>query len=258
MITNYITRKSRVIAYALTILVVCVAFTYLFTFVYNSAISMAQLRSKDPRNIKFNNLTKSFPIVKSEIVGDDLFLVVQNNYDKSINGFYVTEDRGNGEAVTTTVELICSGVRTEIAPGEQFTYHTGVGEALLKYGLTVSTVIFTDGTGEGDPEIIQRVNEVRRGRRSQMEKGLELLRGTSSIAEFGSRLDELKNSVADLKRKDETRSEDYNSGLSEGKASIEMDIKELEKRSRSIGFDKDLEFSELEKRLEKIISLSPR
>lgn len=211
----------------------------------------AQSTSKDKsREIKFFNKTKAFQIVGSDVSGTDLNLVLQNNYDKSINSFYVRE--GSAESTITNVEFIYSDNRTEIAPGETYALLLGADERIYTEGITVSAVMFTDGSSDGDSEIIRGIIDVRQGERTQMEKGLTLFR-ESAEKDVGSRMAYLKRQISNLQTEEKGRSVDFNAGLFNGKESLKMYLKNIEKRAESTMIDKDSEFSKIEQKLERVI-----
>ena len=243
--------KPQTLVYGSIVLSVFLAVTDLFSFGFNLPNSLAQSKRVDSkREVKFINLTKSFRVAGSKITGDDLNLVLQNNYDKSINGFYVRE--GAAEATTTNVELIYSDNRTEIAPGETFELLLGARERIYTEGITISAVMFTDGSSDGDPEIIQGIIDVRQGERIQMEVGLKLFR-ESAEKDYESRMAYLKRQISDLQTKEKGGSVDFNAGLFYGKERLKLYLKDIEKRAESAASDIDSEFSKIQQKLERVI-----
>jgi hypothetical protein len=243
--------KLQTFVYSSVVLSVFLAIAYLFSFGFNLPNSLAQSKRVDSkREVKFINLTKSFQVAGSKITGDDINLVLQNNYEKSINGFYVRE--GAAEATTTNVELIYSDNRTEIAPGETFELLLGARERIYTEGITISAVMFTDGSSDGDPEIIQGIIDVRQGERIQMEVGLKLFR-ESAEKDYESRMAYLKRHISELRTKEESRSVDFNAGLFYGKERLKLYLKDIEKLAESVAPDIVSEFSKIQQKLERVV-----
>lgn len=186
---------------------------------------------------------------KSQVIGTDLHLTFRNNYGKSINGFYVME--GLTEATITDVELIYSDVRNEIAPGEMFPLILGAGERVYTEGVTIGAVMFTDGSTDGDLEIVRRMIDVRQGEAVQAKIGLRLLR-ESADKDFESRMAYLKSRVSGLQVIEEGRSQEYNAGLSYGRSGLTMRLNEIEKSAHAANFDRDEAFSAFQRKLERV------
>lgn len=218
--------------------------------------SIAQLRPKreDVKEVKFFNKTRSFEVASYKVSGEDMEVTFKNNYDKSINGFCVivgTREEGS----FAYVELIYSDFLTEILPGETFTYRTGVDEKLYIEGLTVSAVLFTDRTGDGDPELIAEGQDKREGERFQLSKGLELLKATmdSSPADYVSGLENLKKDISSFETDNKTKSNAYNYGLQTGRGTLMRYIERLGIERSTDGTVAKQKLSELQSKLEKFI-----
>lgn len=248
---NEIVFMSKPVLYTLIGLCTLLVTACFFLYGNSPLTTSAQSTQKNKvREIKFINKTKAFQIVGNDISGSDLNLVLQNNYDKSVNGFYVRE--GAAEATTTNVELIYSDHRTEIAPGETFELMLGARERIYTEGITISAVMFTDGSSDGDLEIIQGIIDVRQGERIQMEKGLKMFR-ESAANDFEPRMAYLKRQISDLPTEENGRSVDFNAGLFYGKESLKIYLKNIEKQAESAAPDIDSEFSKIQQKLERVV-----
>jgi hypothetical protein len=249
--------KNRISVFtAVIVLLISVGILFV-VYQINPVKSIAQLRAKreEVKTVKFFNKTNSFEIINHKISGKEMELTLRNNYDKSINGFCVmigSLKEGSGDYV----ELVYSGIRNEIRPNETYTYRMGVNEKIYTEGLTISAVLFTDHSGDGDPEPLGEMLDKREGEKFQLSRGFELLKATidSSSVDYASEMENLKNDFSSFETDNKTRSNAYNYGLQTGKSTLIRYIERLEiNRSTDESVTKQ-KFSELQSKLEIFIS----
>ena len=128
------------------------------------------------------NLTSGFHLVRAEEEGDSLVrLVLRNGYDKEIVEYALTLRQPND------LMLISKSYREAvaghaIAPGTvaEFRY-----DALLDTDppLEIACVIFRDGTADGDPAAIQKLNDTWAGRQAEAARVVPLLRAIGVLPE---------------------------------------------------------------------------
>jgi hypothetical protein len=181
-------------------------------------------------------------------------LSLKNDYDKSINGFYVTVG-SKSEYTSYNIELIYSDIREQILPEETFKLPISLEERLYTDGITLRAVVFTDGTADGELNFIEEMKDVRQGEEFQMQKGLELLKNSNSILskDFSSKLTNLNYNVASFTTSDKRKSPAYNSGLNSGKERL---LYYLEKMRKPNTLDKSNavpELLKLQTKIEKLV-----
>lgn len=250
--------KTRTSAYGIIIVSVLAGITSLIVYRFGLTDSFAQINTKQneiKKEVKFFNKTKSFEIINSKITGKEMELILKNSYGKSINGFYIIVGSGK-EGSVYNVELLYSETRNEIPPDETFTLTMGLEERLYTEGATISAVLFTDGTGDGEAETIQEMQDIRQGEKFQLSKGLELLKNTttSQSADLASALENLKIKLSLFETSDKTKSPAYNSGLYTGKGRLIRNFDDLQMNKDTNRLTTEQEFLKFQSKLGKYIS----
>jgi hypothetical protein len=200
------------------------------------------------------NKTPSFQVISIEITGGNVFLLMKNNYKKSINGFYaaVGNEKDN---VSYNIEFLYSGIRTEIPPQDTFTFPITLTDSLYTDGLTFEAVFFSDGTADGEPEFIRYVKDIREGEKFQLAKGVNSLKEYLSSANDKNpvELADLKTEFSSFAVRDNTKSTAYNSGLSSGRGRLVRDVEDMQKRQESTLQSDKQALLKLQSDLEKLI-----
>lgn len=248
--------------YKLSVVVLTIVFSIVSIIAYqsNSSASLSQTKTKQDEfgkeEVKFFYKTNSFQVINTEIIDDNLQITLKNNYNKSINGFYLTVGNLSGDNSSFDVELLYSDVREEILPNETFVLPVGLGKKLYTEGLTLRAVIFTDGTGDGEPDLIQEKQDVRQGEKFQLNEGIKLLKEfrISQSKNFSSKLESLKLNASSLPTKDTTKSLAYNSGLSSGKETLMYYLNKKQEYETLDELTVEQKFLQLQTKLERVVS----
>lgn len=213
-----------------------VLFSFIFGFVLLFAIvivfngnsqepkSSPAQDSKSPNKIKVSNKTASLQIVRVEVVGEKINLLLKNNYSKSINSFYLSSGTSQYHA-----ELIYSDIQNEILPNEQYSFSLPVDEKTSSTEVTLRAVLFVDGTDDGEDSSIKEMKGKRFGEKTQFIQGLEWLQQAkeASPSKVVSEVTNLKLKVSSLPDKDDKKSSAVNSGLHFGKQRLLRYIQEI-------------------------------
>jgi hypothetical protein len=219
-------------------LVLCLVLVGIFVFGMSFIEKGSKVESVNNQQseIKVFNKTSAFEVIKSEIVGDELQLSLKNISNKGINAFQVLVGPEKGDSLGSFVDFIYSDIKDEISPNEVFVHREALGKEIYANGITLQAVFFTDGTGDGEANIIREVNETRQGTSLQLSKGLEMIQKTlaSPSDEFSSRVIALRTEISDLPAADKTKSPQYNSGLHFGKERLLTDIKNIESNKQDL------------------------
>lgn len=219
-------------------LVLCLVLVSIFVFGArfigkNSTVESINHQQKE---IKVFNQTSTFEVTKSEIVGEELHLSLKNITNKGINAFQLLVGPKKGDSLGTYVEFTYSDIKDEISPNEVFVHREPLVKVLYRDGVTLQAVFFTDGTGDGETDVVREVNEVRQGTRIQLLKVLELIKETLSVPqnEFSSRVTALRAKISDLPISDKTKSSQFNSGLSNVKGNVLLELKNIQNNKESL------------------------
>lgn len=205
---------------------------------------------------KIVNKVPSFQVIDNEIVGNQVNFLLKNTYKKSISSLYVTvgNEKDNSGYY---VELAYSDFKTEISPQDTYTLQLSFEDKLYTDGLTLEAVLFTDDTADGESNFIQEMKDQRRGEKTQLTRGLYLLKSTQfSQANYLSELANIKEKVSSspVKAKDNAESEAFNSGMSFGRDRLIRYIDEIINKNNPPSFVNIQEnISKLQSKLEKII-----
>lgn len=232
------------------VLVLCLIVAGIFVFGINSVEKTAPIEpvSSQQNEVKIFNKTSGLEVVKNEIVGDELHLSLKNSANKGINAFQVLVGPEKGNSFGTFVEFTYSDIKDEISPNEIFVHRETLGKELYKDGVTLQAVFFTDGTSDGETDVIREANEKRRGIRFQLSAGLQLIRDAlaSPQNEFSAQVTALRMKISDLPPSDKTKPREFNHGLRSGKEFLLLDIKNIQNNKE--------ELIKVEAKLKRIIS----
>ncbi len=254
---KFIQNKSKTYFYSLITLILLTFVASLVVSQSNSNISLAQIKQDKikEREIKIFNKVSNFRLVKIKTVGKEVHILLKNECGKSINSFYATVGSGE-DGNTYNVEFLYSGIKNEISPNEVFTFKISLEEKLYTEGLTLQAVIFADKTEEGEYSILQEMKDIRLGEKTQLIKGLDLLKTHLALLKNNSSLlvENLGVNISSFETKDDTRSSAYNSGLSSGKANLIYYLDNIKNNENKSSLYVEQELMKLQSKLEGVIS----
>ena len=145
---------------------------------------------KDKNIVRVNNLTRScdFSVERHK---DHLKLLVQNNSDKAVTAFVLTSLIDSRTVFTFREEFIFSEGDNVIPPGQSYDKEIGSPDSSngqTEVILNFSSVIYADGSSEGDPHTIRDTWDSRLGTKNQIMKILPLLNRVAQLSdtEIGS------------------------------------------------------------------------
>lgn len=199
------------------------------------------------------NSTTGFQVESLTLRDGEYVLSLRNTYDKSINGYTL----GTGRGGKLTVELTTAN--RVIAPG-------GVEEARLSASnvrptqgpnpqrrIIVLAVVFEDGTGDGDPGVVEEIKGRRDGAKVQFKRVHSLVKALldSPEANDPAALGKLKARINSLSEEREGgQHASAKSGLYNAKQDALMLLQSLEQG----GGSPQENLSKLKERIEKRIS----
>jgi hypothetical protein len=211
--------------------------------------SQNESRLNSKTDITIVNKTKNFPVVSNEIVKDLVNLTFKNSYDKSVRGFYLTVDSDGYFA-----DLTYSEIKTEILPGETYSFQMPVQEFIYSNELIVQAVIFTNNSSDGDPSFVKEMQDQKRGEETQFRRGLQILKSFKfSENDYLTDLENLRKEIESLPIKDNNKYTVFESGLSFGKDILLNYFDRFNKGSSSVT-DLKTNNSKIVSKLEEIIS----
>ncbi|HMS41887.1 MAG TPA: hypothetical protein PKE69_16775 [Pyrinomonadaceae bacterium] len=200
------------------------------------------------------NKTQLLQIISNEIIDKEVHFLLKNNYSKNINGFYATvgDDKENE---SYNVELIYSEIKTEISPQGTFILRIPLEDKLYKSGLTLQSVVFTDGSSDGENQYISEIKDIRKGEKNQLTKGLNLLNNYLSSPDNlnSNTIVNLIQSVSTFETTDSTKSSNYNSGMFTGKENLLQYLGQIQKNQKIFLQSNKEELLKLRSKLEKYI-----
>lgn len=145
-------------------------------------------------DLKITNKTFAFNVRAVEMLNDGLIKIsYENGYNKRITGINVSV--GGGRVQT---ELTVSGDESHfIAPAATFEKVYAIQEDINQLGITVLSVIFDDGSSDGDQEYIKEMEDYRLGVKMERERVLTHLRRVLSLpdAEVRAALNRLQSEI---------------------------------------------------------------
>lgn len=182
-----------------------VCLIFLAAIVWSSGASSSQLQGGHPkemnasskdREIKVKNRTRAFKVVGIERTGQDIKLNLRNDYDKNITAFAISPVN---HRYLVRVDLVDSDevIAPQASYAKEFTLpDSQTNDAII----IIRSVVFQDGTSDGDAEISGRILDNRLGERTQMQRVAALLDETlkSPNAKLPKELYNLKARIRDL------------------------------------------------------------
>ncbi|HXT65111.1 MAG TPA: hypothetical protein VN696_18860 [Pyrinomonadaceae bacterium] len=149
-----------------TLLITGLILTAIFSRVRDSrAIS----QSLQLNQLTIRNMTSGFSVVSAISEGEKVSMSFRNDYAKPINGFTLSGGVNSG----AQVDLING--EHEILPNSLYTYRFAAsnlepsGSSTESLRITVLNVVFSDGTGDGDPQATADINNRRLGEQIALE-----------------------------------------------------------------------------------------
>src|SRR5437868_2310472 len=140
---------------------------------------------KDKTIVRVNNLTRSCDL-SVEKHKDHLRLSVQNNSNKAVTAFVITSPIDSQTVFTHREEFAFSEGDDVIPPGQGYAQEIwipGNSSNQTAIILNLSSVIFEDGSSEGDPQTIRDTVESRLGRKIQILKVLPVLEQMAQLSD---------------------------------------------------------------------------
>jgi hypothetical protein len=190
----------------------------------NNTLSQATSR------LKLSNMTSAFEVVNVEPNGRRVRLTLKNNYNKTITAYAISAgDHSHNLHELPDEEVMTPGsTRDQVVslPPEQ------------KNHITVLAVVFNDRTGDGDGSVVKEINDYRLGKKTQYGHIVPLLNKllAASDNEFETALQEAKVAIDGLPSGSEQELSHFViAGLRDAKASILLDLEDLNQVRRSAG-----------------------
>lgn len=182
-------------------------------------------RGRQEEKLQVKNQTGAIEVVGAKVLDGSLHLSVRNSSGKNITWYKLLLGDMGLEAEFTYAS------RPVLAPGEVHTEVFPANPGLAKSGISVLSVLFEDGTGEGDQQFIGQIKERRHGEKMQLVRVLALLEQISNSPEGQrvSALDTLGAKINDLPEgQEDNLPEHVRLGLRSGKSQALGIIKGLQ------------------------------
>jgi len=149
-------------------------------------------------SLRVQNKTESLEVVNISQQDTLCMLTLRNVSPKAINGYSI------GRSSNSKLDVDLTIGDTTIAPGEEFKESIPISQSQGPPVINVLAVMFTDGTADGEAQVIAANQERRKGTRQELAHILPILRGALNSSAPGE-LSTLKIKVASLP--EETASE---------------------------------------------------
>lgn len=179
---------------------ICISILCVVVFSTGAWKPTTKLQQND--ELEIDNKAQSFQVVGIVRDAGDYVLSLKNGYDKPINGYSI----GLGtRGAKLDVELI-TGDRV-ISPGEIIETRIPISnlrrtasELSAKPKITILSVMFEDGTSNGDPEAIAQTEHSRLGTKIQLKRILPSLQAIVDLpdSKLPEALDKLKAEISSL------------------------------------------------------------
>ena len=194
----------------------------------------SQQREIDIQDIKLTNKTSGFRISSIEKAGRHIQLIFANEYKKAITGFQASIGK------TQITEEFSVNEKSFIPPGAKFTKIYAIQPMMVEKGVSILAVFFEDGTADGDPVYIRKLNEIRAGRAKIFDYFLPQIQSAidSPDSELAKAFYNLKNKVSSFYTNDESKGY-YEYGIQEGLQDLLEEINNIE-HNASIGIRANL------------------
>lgn len=210
-------KTSRTLTRNLFILVACLGILVIYAAGGSSEQSEARANP-----IQVQNKTKTLEVVSVTEQDSFYLLTLRNDSTKTINGYSI----GVGSRSKLDVDLTI-GEKT-IPPGAEFKESIPASKSPTPPAINILAVLFTDSTGDGDPQVITANQQRREGTKAQLKQLLTLLRATlNSPAQ--PELGALKKQIAAIPARSEGRlSPHFTNGMSRAKQDTVSMLETLE------------------------------
>jgi hypothetical protein len=199
------------------------------------------------------NKTRAFAVVNAVRDGDLVRLSFRNDYSQAINAFTLAGGRSTG------VQVDLQANDHEIAPGATYDYRVNAmslapsAEAGKPLNVTVLNVVFQDGTGDGDSQATDVINNRRRGEKIALMRIIPLLqaasRANSVTAQGTQKLKQQISEICDGIAKD--YSGELQGGIRHGQGFVLHDIEEAEGKQKQGWDDLRQELSKIQDKYER-------
>jgi hypothetical protein len=175
-------KHSKLIVVAFTAVMVLTFFS--LSFLERKVWSSTPSQQARPFKV-VQNKTRSFEVVQTRQLdgGEGAELSLRNGYDKNVTAYVVS---ANG--LISLVDFLYSDAEDErkIAPGGVYSRNLSFVESpdtpdlatQQNLGIKILAVMFDDKTGDGDPELIARILDMRMGSKIQSARILQILKET--------------------------------------------------------------------------------
>lgn len=176
--------------------------------------------------IIIHNRTQSLQVAKAELNGKLLHLAVKNGYSKNIDWFRISF--GNRESIEADFTF---AEPSSLAPGESYEDAYSVESSpTATLNVTVVSVMFEDGTSDGDATYAKTIKEKRAGQKMQLKRLLPLLQKAihAPNSNAASVLQNLEAELAEIQEaNDNTISESKRVGLRNAKERILNEVQRI-------------------------------
>jgi hypothetical protein len=228
--------KNRVInPYVFTGFFICLLFvsgSFKVGILKESGANLKGSGAKKQANIQVQSRVSNVTVVNSTVKNEWVYMTLRNDSQKTITAIIVG---ANGATISTeylnTPEVIPSG--------ETFVTDFDLPDKTTKVVYLLAAA-FDDGTGEGVPKYVKKIQDTRAGKQAQLERILPIfqdsLAAQSSIPEEQWQKNVLK--LQNLPESEEGKSFDYNAALKDAKNLALMQAGEYEQVKEKDGTDK--------------------
>jgi hypothetical protein len=202
--------------------------------------SSGRLAPVDPgqtANVRVVNLTKSFSVVKASVTGENrvgahlIRLLLRNDYDKTVTAYAAGRDGAYSARDLITIGGIRPGATVE------FPDATPPPPEDTDLIVTVFAVVLEDGSGDGDPKIVQEFLDSRAAELAQEERAKRLLENVAGASDekFSAEFEALKSRILELPVREAGRSFHYNAALNDARNLELYHLDQLQRIQRERG-----------------------
>jgi hypothetical protein len=232
-------------------------FCFVFLFAYSPKLRIrpveAQIKSEN-QQIELSTNVANLQVVGSKIEGRQFVVTVRNNYEKTINSFFLT----TGD-ISYHIDLLYSDTADGLMPFAERDLRANADNNLYARGLTIQAVLFEDGTGAGQSPFVTKMTDTRRGQKIALTEGKKQI--DALLASEGEKLEtdvkRVKNSfmISLSERSSIEENEDVKGGVDAGKQRFGRyldDLIHISEGKSAVNLTPDIK--KVGKRLEKYIS----
>jgi hypothetical protein len=192
--------------------------------------------SAQSEDLPIDNKTQAFQIISSELNNGIIKLSLRNGYSKAINGFTI------GGSDTSGIQVDFTSTDSVIVPGEVYKYkipsqsiQSVSGDVANKLKLKILSVVFEDGTSDGDNRAAEQMKNRRRGEKVQLARIISLLNRALASSDSGTldAIGRLKTQISSLAVTPENgQPAEIVGGLHHGKEDVLARIRALEEKQK--------------------------